>query len=62
MLAVLSAALYGAYTVVMRLKMPGEEAEAHVALFFGYVGLFSTVRTQRCRAALLGSAAEQPGC
>lgn len=27
----------------MRKKMPGEEAEAHIGLFFGYLGLFNTV-------------------
>lgn len=44
MLTMLAAALYAGYTVVMRKCMPGEEAEEHVATFFGYVGLFSTVR------------------
>jgi hypothetical protein len=30
-----SGALYAGYTVVMKLKMPGEEEDAQVALFFG---------------------------
>ena len=42
-LTVVSTGLYACYTVVMRMKMPGEEAEAHVGLFFGYLGLFNTV-------------------
>ncbi|GAX73106.1 hypothetical protein CEUSTIGMA_g559.t1 [Chlamydomonas eustigma] len=42
-LTVLSTCLYACYTVVMRLKLPGEEAEANVGLFFGYLGLFNTV-------------------
>ena len=44
LLVVLSAAFYGAYTVLMRVKMgSGEESEHLVPYFFGYVGLFSTV-------------------
>ncbi|KAG1661194.1 hypothetical protein FOA52_006000 [Chlamydomonas sp. UWO 241] len=43
LLTVSAAALYAGYTVVMRKQMPGEEAEEHVAAFFGYVGLFSTI-------------------
>ena len=46
-LVVLSAALYGGYTVIMRKKMPGEEEGAQVALFFGYLGLFNTVSAGR---------------
>ncbi len=42
-LTVLSAGLYAGYTVIMRKRMPGEEAEAHVGAFFGYVGLYTTV-------------------
>jgi len=42
-LVLVSSALYGAYTVVIRLQMPGEEAEGNVALFFGYLGLLTTV-------------------
>ncbi|KAL6753585.1 hypothetical protein V8C86DRAFT_450771 [Haematococcus lacustris] len=43
LLVVVSAALYACYTVVMKLKMPGEEEDVQVALFFGYMGLFTTV-------------------
>lgn len=44
MLVVLSAAFYGAYTVLMRVKMgSGEESERLVPYFFGYVGLFCTI-------------------
>jgi len=42
-LVIISAALYAGYTVIMKKKLPGDESEDHVALFFGYVGLFSTV-------------------
>ncbi|KIY91387.1 hypothetical protein MNEG_16577, partial [Monoraphidium neglectum] len=37
-----SAALYAAYTIVLRRALPDDD-EADVALFFGYVGLFCTV-------------------
>ena len=44
LLVVLSAAFYGAYTVLMRVRMgSGEESERLVPYFFGYVGLFSTI-------------------
>ena len=42
-LVVFSAAFYGAYTVLMRVKMSGDDAERHVPYFFGYIGLFSTI-------------------
>eukprot|EP00199_Chlamydomonas_sp_CCMP681_P000958 CAMPEP_0119103646 /NCGR_PEP_ID=MMETSP1180-20130426/2047_1 /TAXON_ID=3052 ORGANISM="Chlamydomonas cf sp, Strain CCMP681" /NCGR_SAMPLE_ID=MMETSP1180 /ASSEMBLY_ACC=CAM_ASM_000741 /LENGTH=527 /DNA_ID=CAMNT_0007088205 /DNA_START=60 /DNA_END=1643 /DNA_ORIENTATION=+ len=42
-LALMSAALYAAYTVVMRQKLPGDEAGTHVATFLGFVGLFTSV-------------------
>lgn len=42
-LVVLSAAFYGGYTVLMRVKMSGDDAERYVPYFFGYIGLFSTV-------------------
>ncbi len=48
LLTVFAAALYAGYTVIMRRKMPGEEAEAHVATFFGYLGLYSTVSSRDC--------------
>lgn len=51
---VVSAGLYAGYTVVMRKRMPGEEAEEQVALFFGYVGLFSTVGGGRLVGGSLG--------
>lgn len=42
LLCVLSAALYGLYTVLMRRQLP-EDEHARVALFFGYVGLFTSL-------------------
>jgi hypothetical protein len=35
--------LLSIFAVVMRLKMPGEEGEKNIGLFFGYLGLFNTV-------------------
>jgi solute carrier family 35 protein F5 len=42
LLCLVSALFYASYVVVMRRALPDEE-EANVALFFGYVGLFSTL-------------------
>lgn len=42
LLCLVSAGLYGAYTVMMKKKLP-DEAHADVMFFFGYMGLFCTV-------------------
>ena len=54
-LVVSSAAMYAAYTIMMRRMLPGEEADQLVATFFGYVGLFTTVALAPLVAILLGS-------
>ncbi|KAL8675018.1 MAG: hypothetical protein Q9168_000613 [Polycauliona sp. 1 TL-2023] len=41
-LALLSAVLYGVYTIVMKKKV-GDEARVNMPLFFGFVGLFNTI-------------------
>ncbi len=42
LVCILSALCYASYTVVLRRQLPNDD-EADVALFFGYVGLFSTL-------------------
>ncbi|KAI4279294.1 MAG: hypothetical protein LQ337_000325 [Flavoplaca oasis] len=41
-LALLSAVLYGVYTIIMKWKV-GDEARVNMPLFFGFVGLFNTI-------------------